>query len=71
MTLWHQVTDNASLHFGGRETCPQRVLYVGNLDKAITEDILKQYFQVGGPIANIKIMIDKNNKNHNPYTLVM
>ncbi|CAI4036085.1 hypothetical protein SMKI_14G3020 [Saccharomyces mikatae IFO 1815] len=49
---------------GGRETS-DKVLYVGNLDKAITEDILKQYFQVGGPIANIKIMIDKNNKNVN------
>ncbi|CDF89506.1 ZYBA0S04-05886g1_1 [Zygosaccharomyces bailii CLIB 213] len=49
---------------GGRETS-DRVLYVGNLDKSITEDILKQYFQVGGQIANVKVMIDKNNSHAN------
>lgn len=49
---------------GGRETS-DRVLYVGNLDTSINEEILKQYFQVGGPIANIKIMVDKNNSNAN------
>lgn len=49
---------------GGRETS-DKVLYVGNLDKSITEDVLKQYFQVGGPIANVKIMMDKNNNNVN------
>lgn len=49
---------------GGRETS-DKVLYVGNLDTAINEEILKQYFQVGGPIANVKIMVDKNNSNAN------
>lgn len=49
---------------GGRETS-DKVLYVGNLDTSITEDILKQYFQVGGPIANVKIMVDKNNNKAN------
>lgn len=53
---------------GGRETS-DKVLYVGNLDKSITEDVLKQYFQVGGPIANVKIMMDKNN-NHANYAFV-
>lgn len=45
---------------GGRETS-DKILYVGNLDKSITDDILKQYFQVGGPIANVKVINDKNN----------
>lgn len=49
---------------GGRETS-DRILYVGNLDKSITEDILRQYFQVGGQIANVKVMIDKNSPNAN------
>lgn len=49
---------------GGRETS-DKVLYVGNLDTSINEEILKQYFQVGGPIANVKIMVDKNNSNAN------
>ncbi|AET38833.1 Pub1p Ecym_3344 [Eremothecium cymbalariae DBVPG len=49
---------------GGRETS-DRILYVGNLDKAINEDTLKQYFQVGGPIANVKVLVDKNNEEAN------
>ena len=49
---------------GGRETS-DRILYVGNLDLAVTEDMLKQYFQVGGAIANVKILMDKNNKEAN------
>ncbi|EDO17844.1 hypothetical protein Kpol_1043p34 [Vanderwaltozyma polyspora DSM 70294] len=46
---------------GGRETS-DKILYVGNLDKSINEDILKQYFQVGGPITNVKVINDKNNE---------
>lgn len=49
---------------GGRETS-DRILYVGNLDKSITEEILRQYFQVGGLISNVKVMIDKNNARAN------
>lgn len=49
---------------GGRETS-DRILYVGNLDKFVTENMLKQYFQVGGPIANVKILVDKNNQEAN------
>ncbi|KAH9198938.1 hypothetical protein LQ764DRAFT_211329 [Zygosaccharomyces rouxii] len=49
---------------GGRETS-DRVLYVGNLDKSITEEVLRQYFQVGGQISNVKVMIDKNNARAN------
>lgn len=49
---------------GGRETS-DRILYVGNLDLAVTEEMLKQYFQVGGAIANVKILMDKNNKQAN------
>ncbi|AGO10749.1 AaceriAGR390Cp [[Ashbya] aceris (nom. inval.)] len=49
---------------GGRETS-DRILYVGNLDKTINEATLKQYFQVGGPIANVKVLVDKNNEEAN------
>ncbi|AMD20507.1 HDL237Cp [Eremothecium sinecaudum] len=49
---------------GGRETS-DRILYVGNLDKDITEELLKQYFQVGGAIANVKVLVDKNNEEAN------
>ena len=58
----------ANAAHGGRETS-DKVLYVGNLDKAITEDVLKQYFQVAGQIADVKIMIDKKN-NHVNYAFV-
>ncbi|CEP61371.1 Pub1p LALA0_S03e01376g [Lachancea lanzarotensis] len=49
---------------GGRETS-DRILYVGNLDLSITDGMLRQYFQVGGPISNVKILMDKNNKSAN------
>lgn len=49
---------------GGRETS-DKILYVGNLDKSIDDESLKQYFQVGGPVANVKIITDKNNKSSN------
>ncbi|SCV05374.1 LANO_0H06084g1_1 [Lachancea nothofagi CBS 11611] len=49
---------------GGRETS-DRILYVGNLDLTVTEEMLRQYFQVGGSIANVKILMDKNNKEAN------
>lgn len=49
---------------GGRETS-DRVLYVGNLDKSITEEQLRQYFQVGGTIANVKVMVDKRSPDAN------
>ncbi|SMN18775.1 similar to Saccharomyces cerevisiae YNL016W PUB1 Poly (A)+ RNA-binding protein, abundant mRNP-component protein that binds mRNA and is required for stability of many mRNAs [Maudiozyma saulgeensis] len=49
---------------GGRETS-DKVLYVGNLDKSITEDVLKQYFQVAGQIADVKVMVDKKNAHVN------
>ncbi|CCE62504.1 hypothetical protein TPHA_0C03520 [Tetrapisispora phaffii CBS 4417] len=45
---------------GGRETS-DKILYVGNLDKSINEETLKQYFQIGGPISNVKVINDKNN----------
>lgn len=54
----------ANVARGGRETS-DKILYVGNLDKSITEDLLKQYFQVGGPVANVKILVDKNNQEAN------
>ncbi|SCU89716.1 LAFA_0E20296g1_1 [Lachancea sp. 'fantastica'] len=49
---------------GGRETS-DRILYVGNLDLSVTDGMLRQYFQVGGPISNVKILMDKNNKSAN------
>lgn len=49
---------------GGRETS-DRILYVGNLDKNISEEVVKQYFQVGGAIANVKVLVDKNNEKAN------
>ena len=58
----------ANAAHGGRETS-DKVLYIGNLDKAITEDVLKQYFQVAGQIADVKVMIDKKN-NHVNYAFV-
>lgn len=51
----------ANATHGGRETS-DKVLYVGNLDKSITEDVLKQYFQVAGQIVDVKVMVDKKNK---------
>lgn len=58
----------ASATKGGRETS-DKVLYVGNLDKSITEDLLKQYFQAGGPIQNVKIIVDQKN-NYVNYAFV-
>lgn len=58
----------ASATKGGRETS-DKVLYVGNLDKSITEDLLKQYFQAGGPIQNVKIIVDNKN-NYVNYAFV-
>ncbi|CCK68209.1 Pub1p KNAG_0A05440 [Huiozyma naganishii CBS 8797] len=58
----------ANATHGGRETS-DRVLYVGNLDKSITEDILKQYFQVAGQIVDVKVMIDKKS-NYVNYAFV-
>ena len=58
-----QVVPASAIH-GGRETS-DKVLYVGNLDKSITEDILKQYFQVAGQISEVKIMVDKKNSHVN------
>ncbi|KAK5781968.1 Pub1p PWA37_000738 [Arxiozyma heterogenica] len=53
---------------GGRETS-DKILYVGNLDKSIAEDVLKQYFQVAGQVVDVKIMVDKKN-NHVNYAFV-
>ena len=49
---------------GGRETS-DTILYVGNLDKSIAEDVLKQYFQVAGQVVDVKIMVDKKNNRVN------
>ncbi|OEJ88275.1 Nuclear and cytoplasmic polyadenylated RNA-binding protein PUB1 [Hanseniaspora osmophila] len=49
---------------GGR-TASENILYVGNLAKSITEDALKQYFQVGGKVSSCKIIFDKTNEDVN------
>ena len=49
---------------GGRETS-DKVLYVGNLDKSITEETLKTYFKVAGQISEVKVMVDKKNSHVN------
>ncbi|KAL6948757.1 hypothetical protein ACO0QE_001230 [Hanseniaspora vineae] len=49
---------------GGR-TASDKILYVGNLAKSITEDALKQYFQVGGKVSSCKIIFDKTNEDVN------
>ncbi|CCF60193.1 hypothetical protein KAFR_0J01260 [Kazachstania africana CBS 2517] len=58
----------ASAKEGGRETS-DKVLYIGNLDKSINEDALKQYFQVAGQIVDVKVMVDKKN-NHVNYAFI-
>ncbi|KAI4092375.1 MAG: hypothetical protein L6R37_007585 [Teloschistes peruensis] len=38
----------------------KRALYVGGLDTRVTEDILRQIFEVAGHVQNVKIIPDKN-----------
>lgn len=49
---------------GGREKS-DKILYVGNLPKSIDENLLKQYFQIGGTISSVKIIPDKNSQECN------
>ena len=49
---------------GGREKS-DKILYVGNLPKNIDDDLLKQYFQIGGAISSVKIIPDKNSQECN------
>ncbi|QEU62735.1 Pub1 [Kluyveromyces lactis] len=49
---------------GGREKS-DKILYVGNLPKSINDDLLKQYFQIGGSISSVKIIPDKNSQECN------
>lgn len=49
---------------GGREV-NKKVLYVGNIDQHVTEDMLIEVFKVTGNVLSIKIFPDKN-VSHNP-----
>lgn len=42
----------------------KRALYVGGLDPRVTEDILKQIFETTGHVISVKIIPDKNVRNH-------
>ncbi|CAL9731401.1 nuclear and cytoplasmic polyadenylated RNA-binding protein Pub1p [Monosporozyma unispora] len=64
----HEDVVPANATHGGRETS-NNVLYVGNLDKSITEDVLKQYFQVAGQVVDVKVMVDKKS-NYVNYAFV-
>ncbi|ODV93751.1 hypothetical protein PACTADRAFT_71654 [Pachysolen tannophilus NRRL Y-2460] len=44
---------------GGRELS-DKILYVGGLDKSVSEDMLRELFSVGGPVLSIKVLFDKN-----------
>lgn len=44
---------------GGREI-NKKVLYVGNIDQHVTEDMLNDVFKVTGTVVSIKIFPDKN-----------
>lgn len=44
---------------GGREIS-DTILYVGNLNKSVTEEVLRELFSVGGEVQSIKILYDKN-----------
>ncbi|CCH42041.1 Nuclear and cytoplasmic polyadenylated RNA-binding protein PUB1 [Wickerhamomyces ciferrii] len=49
---------------GGREVS-NKILYVGGLDKTISEDQLREIFSQHGEIDNVKILFDKNKQNFN------
>lgn len=37
-----------------------KALYVGNLDPRVSEEMLQQIFSVIAPVANVKIIRDRN-----------
>lgn len=49
----------ASATQGGRDV-NKRILYVGNLDQHVSEDMLSDVFKVTGNVVSIKIFPDKN-----------
>lgn len=42
----------------------KRALYVGGLDPRVTEDVLKQIFETTGHVQSVKIIPDKNVRDH-------
>jgi len=38
----------------------KRALYVGGLDPRVTEEVLKQIFEVAGHVQSVKVIPDKN-----------
>lgn len=49
---------------GGREVS-DKILYIANLSKNVTEENLQEIFSIGGEITSLKILIDKNNLGFN------
>lgn len=49
---------------GGREVS-HKILYVGGLDKSITEDNLREIFSTHGAVDSVKVLFDKNKQNFN------
>lgn len=49
---------------GGREVS-RKILYVGGLDKNITEDDLRDIFSAHGAVESVKVLFDKNKQNLN------
>ena len=43
---------------GGREVS-NKILYVGNLPKSVSEETIQELFSVGNPVKTIKILNDK------------
>lgn len=49
---------------GGREVS-HKILYVGGLDKSITEENLQEIFSTHGTVDSVKVLFDKNKQNFN------
>lgn len=49
---------------GGREVS-NKILYVAGLPKSVTEDMLRELFNVTGQVQTIKILFDKNRPGYN------
>lgn len=58
-------TSAATAAHGGRELS-QTTLYVGNINKTVTEEVLRDLFtSLGAPIQSLKILNDKNKQGFN------
>ena len=55
--------------YGPRRAAPEpnkRALYVGGLEKRVTEEMLKQIFETTGHVVSVKIIPEKNVRSPSP-----